>query len=93
MALIPPAYLNSVVSIGVEKKNDKNEPEFKSLATGFLIGKAVDEKNEQGQQSYRLFLVTNRHVFYNQKTKEYVKVGGSSRWKQENLSSVRDFLV
>jgi len=73
MALIPPAYLNSVVSIGVEKKNDKNEAEFKSLATGFLIGKAVGEKNEQGQQSYRLFLVTNRHVFYNNKTKEYVK--------------------
>lgn len=73
MALIPPAYLNSVVSIGVEKKNDKNEPEFKSLATGFLIGKAIGEKNEQGQQSYKLFLVTNRHVFYNNKNKEYVK--------------------
>jgi len=73
MALIPPAYLNSVVSIGVEKKNDKDEPEFKSLATGFLVGKAVGEKNEQGQQSFRLFLVTNRHVFYNKKTKEYTK--------------------
>ncbi|MEK7600875.1 MAG: serine protease [Patescibacteria group bacterium] len=73
MALIPPAYLNSVVSIGVEKKNDKSEPEFKSLATGFLIGRAIGEKNEQGQQPYRLFLVTNRHVFHNNKTKEYVK--------------------
>jgi S1-C subfamily serine protease len=73
MALIPPAYLNSVVSIGVEKKNDKNEPEFKSLATGFLLGKAFGEKNKQGQQPFRVFLVTNRHVFYNNKNKEYVK--------------------
>jgi S1-C subfamily serine protease len=43
------------------------------LATGFLIGKAIGEKNDQGQQSYKLFLVTNRHVFYNNKNKEYVK--------------------
>ena len=43
------------------------------MATGFLIGKAIGEKNEQGQQSYKLFLVTNRHVFYNNKNKEYVK--------------------
>lgn len=73
MALIPPAFLNSVVSIGVETKNDKGEAVFKSLATGFLIGKAVGEKNAEGQQSFRLFLVTNRHVFYNPKTKQYVK--------------------
>lgn len=73
MALIPPAYLNSVISIGVEGKNEKNEPVFKSLATGFLVGKPIGEKNEQGQQSFRLFVVTNRHVFYNSKTKQYIK--------------------
>lgn len=73
MALIPPAYLNSVISIGVEKKNEKDELIFKSLATGFLIGKPVGEKNGEGKQSYKLFVVTNRHVFYNDKTKQYVK--------------------
>lgn len=73
MALIPPPYLNSVISIGVNVKNEKDEPVFKSLATGFLVGKSIGEKNEKGQQSYRLFVVTNRHVFYNEKTKQYVK--------------------
>jgi len=73
MALIPPAYLNSVLSIGVEKKNEKDEPIFKSIATGFLVGKPIGEKNEKGEQSFRLFVVTNRHVFYNDKTKQYVK--------------------
>ena len=73
MALIPPAYLNSVISIGVEKKNEKNEPIFRSIATGFLVGKPIGEKNEKGERSFRLFVVTNRHVFYNDKTKQYVK--------------------
>ena len=73
MALIPPAYLNSVVSIGVEGKNEKNEPIFKSLATGFLVGKSVGEKNQEGQQAFKLFVVTNRHVFYNKKTKQYIR--------------------
>lgn len=73
MALIPPEYLNSVISIGIEGKNDKNEPVFKSLATGFLVGEPVGEKNEKGQQGFRLFVVTNRHVFYDEKTKQYIK--------------------
>ena len=73
MALIPPAYLNSVISIGVNVTNDRDEQVFKSLATGFLVGKPIGEENEKGQKSYRLFVVTNRHVFYNDKTKQYVK--------------------
>lgn len=72
MALIPPAYLNSVISIGVENKNEKGEPVFRSTATGFLLGKAVSNEDE-GQQQFRLFVVTNRHVFYNDKTKQFVK--------------------
>lgn len=71
--LIPPQYLNSVISVGVEVKNAKDEPEFKSIATGFLVGTPVGEKNEKGQLLYRLFFVTNRHVFYNDKTKQYLK--------------------
>lgn len=73
MALIPPAYLNSVTSIGVEQKNDKGEAVFRSIATGFLVGKPIGNKNDKGEQSYRLFVVTNRHVFYNDKTKQFVK--------------------
>ena len=73
MALIPPAYLNSVVSIGVEKKNKESKSEFESWATGFLIGKSTGDKNEKGQHGYTVFLVTNRHVFYNDKKKEYQK--------------------
>jgi S1-C subfamily serine protease len=73
MALIPPSYLNSVVSIGVEKKNEKDEPVFRSLATGFLVGKPIGAKNDKGEQSFRLFVVTNRHVFYNDKTKLFEK--------------------
>lgn len=73
MALIPPAYLNSVLSIGVEQKNEKGEPIFKSIATGFLVGKPIGEKNDKGEQSFRLFVVTNRHVFYNDKNKQFVR--------------------
>lgn len=96
MALIPPAYLNSVISIGVSTKNEKDESIFRSLATGFLVGKPIREKNEKGQQSYRLFVVTNRHVFYNEKTKQYVKEvlfrfntteGKSHHFKAELLNS------
>ena len=73
MALIPPAYLNSVVSIGVEQKNEHNEPVFKSVATGFLVGQPLGEKDENGNQSFKLFVITNRHVFFDEKKKEYVK--------------------
>ncbi len=68
MALIPPHYLNSVISIEIEGKNEKGEPQLTSIATGFLVGKETGETNEQGAL-FRLFIVTNRHVFQNPKTK------------------------
>lgn len=58
MALIPPAYLNSVVAIGVTKNN-----EYHALATGFLVGFLNGNKNEKGDGLYTVCLVTNRHVF------------------------------
>ncbi|MEK7608782.1 MAG: serine protease [Patescibacteria group bacterium] len=73
MALIPPAYLNSVISIGVKARDGEGKPIFKSLATGFLIGKAITEKDEKGMRTFKLFVVTNRHVFYDEIKKEYVK--------------------
>ncbi len=73
MALIPPAYLNSVISIGVNVKNDKDEQVFTSLATGFLVGQPTAVNSQEGAQSYNLFVITNRHVFYNKKTKQYME--------------------
>lgn len=72
MALIPPHYLNSVVSIEVERKNDKDEIQKVSIATGFLVGKLTGKSNEKGPL-YNLFLVTNRHVFQNEKTNQLLK--------------------
>ncbi len=72
MALIPPHYLNSIVSIEVEGKNEKGEPQKTSIATGFLVGKANGQSNDQGPL-YNLFLVTNRHVFHNKKTNQFLK--------------------
>ena len=73
MALIPPHYLKSVLSIGVEGKNDKGEIKFVSTATGFIVGKPTGQNNPEGKPLFKLFVVTNRHVFYNNKTKEYLK--------------------
>lgn len=72
MALIPPDYLNSVVSIEKEQKNDKDELQKISVATGFLIGKAVS-KNKDEKPLYRVFLITNRHVFCEPRAKTFEK--------------------
>ncbi|MEN9558184.1 MAG: hypothetical protein RL141_553 [Candidatus Parcubacteria bacterium] len=72
MALIPPHYLNSIVSIEVEGKNEKGELQKTSIATGFLVGKATGETNDRGPL-YRLFMVTNRHVFHNKRTDRFLK--------------------
>jgi S1-C subfamily serine protease len=58
MALLPPSDLDSVVSIGTQEGE-----KFRPLATGFLVGFLTGEKNDKGEQLYRIFLVTNRHVF------------------------------
>lgn len=56
MALIPPAYFNTVVCIGIEGSDGK--PSWS--ASGFFYGDCVD--GEEGQSAYRVYLVTNRHV-------------------------------
>lgn len=72
MTLIPPHYLNSVVSIEIDSKDNKGSIRKVSIATGFLIGKQTGKSNDKGPL-YALFIVTNRHVFQNKKTKEYQK--------------------
>jgi S1-C subfamily serine protease len=61
-ALIPPFFLDCVVAIGSRKSDSTINWE----GTGFLIGKFVKE-GENKQKLYRVYLVTNKHVFQNKK--------------------------
>jgi len=66
MALIPPFFIDCVVAIGIEtKQNDK--PIKKWIGTGFLFGKYLSSNSDNPKQkTYKTFLVTNRHVLQNQ---------------------------
>jgi len=44
MALIPAPYLNSLVSIEVDNKDNKGLIHKVSIATGFLIGKKTEKR-------------------------------------------------
>jgi len=59
MALLNKAHLNTVVSIEIQ--DDKGI--YAPIATGFLIGFAIDKTLKLEERSYRIFLLTNRHVF------------------------------
>ena len=54
MALLPPAYLDAVVALGIPDSNGS----IQYKATGFLYGHPVGESGGD----YRIFLITNRHV-------------------------------
>lgn len=51
MALVPKIYMDSIVSIGYKTNNT-----IKWIGTGFIVGKAKDDKNAW------IYLVTNKHV-------------------------------
>ncbi|NMC80335.1 MAG: trypsin-like peptidase domain-containing protein [Chloroflexi bacterium] len=57
MALIPPFFLDCVVAIGF----DTPKKTIQYSATGFLYGKFISIEGEH--RKYRIFLVTNKHVF------------------------------
>lgn len=61
MALIPPFFLDCVVAIGFATAD-----EVRYAATGFLLGHLVENAPEIKDRKYRLYLVTNRHVFKGQ---------------------------
>ncbi len=63
MALIPPAFLDSVTAIGF--RDQKNQIAFG--ATGFLFGKMTKASAKPGENEYHIYLVTNRHVFEDQR--------------------------
>ena len=56
MALIPPFFLDAVVSIGVP-----SEAGTSWIGTGFIVGHFIRE-DEGGTKQYLTFLVTNKHV-------------------------------
>ena len=61
MALLPPVFLNSVVALG--SPSDDGEMQFS--ATGFIYGHPTGKTNENDEMTYRIYLVTNKHVFEN----------------------------
>lgn len=62
MALLFSRGIEAIVSIEYEKTKDN----FSSLGTGFLIGFALDKNIKLEDRRYRVFLITNRHVFKEQ---------------------------
>ena len=64
MALIPPFFVDCVISIGIQT----NENEKDWIGTGFLFAKHLsDSDNNPDESCYKVFLVTNKHVLENQK--------------------------
>jgi S1-C subfamily serine protease len=61
MALIPPFFPDCVVAIGIE---DPSGGGRKWVASGFLYGHNIADK-EGDTKSYRVYLISNRHVFEN----------------------------
>lgn len=84
MSLLPFGYLNTVVSIEVPEEGEK----FRAIATGFLVGFSLGEKNDKGEDLFRIFLVTNRHVFRNKREVwlRFNKDSGSQRYRLQLLN-------
>ena len=59
MALIPPNFLNTVVALGAPSSDGSVE----YYATGFLYGYPIGTTGKDDAKQYRIYLVTNRHVF------------------------------
>ena len=72
MALLPPAFLDSVVAIGI----GDTETERDWIGTGFLVGSLVKANKAQAEKSYRIWLITNKHVLRGLR-KIYVKFNSS----------------
>lgn len=58
MALLAPKFLDCVVAIGFPISDES----IRWAATGFFLGRFAGN-DEEGRKQYRVFLVTNRHVF------------------------------
>lgn len=59
MALIPPFFLNAVVSIGMV-----NQAQTHWFGSGFIVGRLIESSTAE-EPKYNTFLVTNKHVIIN----------------------------
>ena len=64
MALIPPFFLNCVVSIGLRPIQEPAKINW--IGTGFIVGRPLEGVNNEKQ--FHTFLVTNKHVLLNQQS-------------------------
>lgn len=62
MALIPPFFLDCVVAVGFSDPSGA----IGYNATGFLYGRLVIKETTPADSRYRVYLITNRHVFENE---------------------------
>lgn len=78
MSLLPRWFLDTVVAI----EQNTNGNEFTTIATGFLIGLPTSKTDQNNEILYRVFLITNRHVFINKNTVQlrFNKSSGSRRY-------------
>ncbi len=60
MALLNPQYMNAVVALGIPKKSSEQW-----VASGFIYGHRITHHRAKNQK-YRMYLVSNRHVFEGQ---------------------------
>jgi hypothetical protein len=58
MALLPPFFLRTVAAIGVGEEPAKRQ----WIGTGFLFGKLIEPVEDSAAKSYRIWLITNKHV-------------------------------
>jgi len=75
MALLPPFFLDTVVAIGIG--DDPNNRHW--IGTGFIYGNLVpsDGKTQKNIKSYRLWLITNKHVLQGLKS-VYIKFNSAT---------------
>ena len=58
MALLPPFFLHTVAAIGVG-----DDPTNRGwIGTGFLFGKLIDPPPDKDKKTWRVWLITNKHV-------------------------------
>src|SRR2546422_1429093 len=61
MSLLPRGYLDTTVAIEAVQ-GDGEAMRYRTVGTGFFIGLDYGDRSASSAETYRLFLVTNRHV-------------------------------
>jgi S1-C subfamily serine protease len=64
-SLLPPSFVNAVVSIGHTEPNPNGPPVWITEASGFFYGYLVQDDPDPAKRQYEIYLVTNRHVIAN----------------------------